>query len=88
MNRRNLIHPIFLFFALAALLLASCGPTKVQTTEEYAGKLPRPDRILVYDFAVSPDEVKHDTGLSTILDSAQRLSAQWRVRPGLQGSSR
>ena len=31
---------------------------------EYSGKLPRPDRILVYDFAVSPDEVKLDTGLS------------------------
>jgi hypothetical protein len=64
-NRQKQIHPIFLFFGLAALLLlASCGPTKVKTTEEYTGKLPRPDRILVYDFAVSPDEVKHDTGLS------------------------
>ena len=65
MNRRNVIHPVFLFFGLAAfLLIASCGPTKVKTTEEYSGKLPRPDRILVYDFAVSPDEVKQDTGLS------------------------
>jgi len=64
-NRQKQIYPIFLFFGLAALLLvASCGPTKVKTTEEYTGKLPRPDRILVYDFAVSPDEVKHDTGLS------------------------
>jgi hypothetical protein len=65
MNRQEQIYPIFLFFGLAALLLvASCGPTKVKTTEEYTGKLPRPDRILVYDFAVSPDEIKHDTGLS------------------------
>ena len=65
MNRRNQMYPVVLFFGLAALLLvASCGPTKVKTTEEYTGKLPRPDRILVYDFAVSPDEVKHDTGLS------------------------
>ena len=64
MKRQNRIYPVVLFFALAALLLASCGPTKVQTTEQYAGKLPRPDRILVYDFAASPDEVKLDRGLS------------------------
>ena len=73
MNRRNQIYPIFLFFGFAAfLLLASCGPTKVKTSEEYTGKLPRPDRILVYDFAVSPDEVKHDTGLSAeIVDAVK-----------------
>jgi hypothetical protein len=64
-NRQKQIYPIFLLIGLAVLfLVASCGPTKVKTTEEYTGKLPRPDRILVYDFAVSPDEVKHDTGLS------------------------
>jgi hypothetical protein len=59
------MSPIFLLIGLAVLfIVASCGPTKVKTTQEYTGKLPRPDRILVYDFAVSPDEVKHDTGLS------------------------
>ena len=30
-------------------------------------QLAKPDRILVYDFAVSPDEVKLDTGLSADL---------------------
>jgi len=65
MKRRKQMYPIFLFFGFAAfLLVASCGPTKVKTAEEYSGELPRPDRILVYDFAVSSDEVKLDTGLS------------------------
>ena len=42
----------------ALLLLAGCASTKVSDRETYAGaKLPRPDRILVYDFAATPDEV-------------------------------
>ena len=45
-------------------LLTGCAPTNVQQTSESTGALPRPDRILVYDFAVSPDEVKLDEGLS------------------------
>ena len=65
MDKPNQIYSIIFSFVLAGLLLAaSCGPTKVKTAEEYTGKLPRPDRILVYDFAASPDEVKLDTGLS------------------------
>ena len=53
-----------LMAALALALLAGCAPTNVQQTSENTGALPRPDRILVYDFAVSPDEVKLDEGLS------------------------
>ena len=42
----------------ALLLLAGCASTRVSDRETYAGaKLPRPDRILVYDFAATPDEV-------------------------------
>jgi hypothetical protein len=50
--------------SLTLVLLAGCAPTNVQQTSENTGALPRPDRILVYDFAVSPDEVKLDEGLS------------------------
>jgi len=53
-----------LLVTLAFALLAGCAPTNVQQTSENTGALPRPDRILVYDFAVSPDEVKLDEGLS------------------------
>jgi hypothetical protein len=48
-------------------LAAGCGPTSVQQEKMTLTQLPRPDLILVYDFAVSPDEVKLDTGLSAEL---------------------
>jgi len=49
----------------AGVIAAGCGPTSVQSTSgtAYTG-LPRPERILVYDFAVTPDEVKLDQGVS------------------------
>ena len=45
---------------------AGCAPTNVkqQSTDMTATQLPRPALVLVYDFAVSPDEVQLDTGLS------------------------
>ena len=48
-------------------LAAGCGPTNVQQQKMDLTQLPRPDLILIYDFAVSPDEVKLDTGLSAEL---------------------
>jgi hypothetical protein len=51
--------------ALIVVVIAiGCAPTKVQQENTTLTQLPRPDLILVYDFAVSPDEVKLDTGLS------------------------
>jgi len=52
----------------AGLIITGCGPTSVQSTSgtAYTG-LPRPDRVLVYDFAVTPDEVKLDQGISAEL---------------------
>ncbi|HSB86324.1 MAG TPA: DUF4410 domain-containing protein [Ilumatobacteraceae bacterium] len=62
-RRASAVHALAgLLVSLA--LLAGCAPTKVQQTIETTGALPKPDRILVYDFAVSPDEVKLDEGLS------------------------
>jgi len=50
--------------AVAGLVAAGCGPTSVQSTGATMTGLPRPDRMLVYDFAVTPDEVKLDQGIS------------------------
>jgi hypothetical protein len=41
-----------------------CASTKVTMDNTYGGKFPRPDQILVYNFAVSPDEVELDSGIS------------------------
>jgi len=59
---------MWLTYAVAALLMAAgCGPTSVQSTGMTATGVPRPERILVYDFAVTPDEVKLDQGISAEL---------------------
>jgi hypothetical protein len=47
--------------------------TSAQLVEEYSGDaLPRPDRVLVYDFAVSPGEVRLDRGISAEIAEAAR----------------
>jgi hypothetical protein len=48
--------------ASAALLLASvgCTSTNVSMSSQYQGSLPRPDRILIFPFATSPEEVQLD----------------------------
>jgi hypothetical protein len=56
----------WLFLAVLAIAVG-CAPTNVQQQGTTLTQLPRPDVILVYDFAVSPDEVKLDTGLSAEL---------------------
>jgi hypothetical protein len=54
---------------LILLIAVGCTPSKVQVQDEYAGKrLPRPDKILVYDFAVSPDDVKTTRGVGLELE--------------------
>jgi len=50
---------------LAALLAFSgCAPTQVNIVSKYGGPVPRPSNVLVYNFAVSPDEVQLDQGIS------------------------
>jgi Domain of unknown function (DUF4410) len=45
-------------------IFSGCASTKVTMDSNYGGKLPRPDQILIYNFAVSPDEVELDSGIS------------------------
>jgi hypothetical protein len=50
---------------LALLLVAGCASTEVSDRQEYTGaKLARPDRIIVYDFAATPDEVHAQSALA------------------------
>jgi hypothetical protein len=56
--------------AVAALAFVSAGLTGcnkagVQTTEAYAGgRVPRPDRVLVEGFAITPNDVRLDQGVA------------------------
>ncbi|RNC68228.1 MAG: DUF4410 domain-containing protein [Desulfuromonadales bacterium] len=54
-----------LIASFAILAIAGCAPTNVAVTSEYGGQLQQPEKFLVYDFAVSPDEVKLDDGISS-----------------------
>jgi len=53
-------------------ILASCAPTTVSPVSEYGGSLPSPDQVLVYNFAVSPDEIKLDQGLGAKIEALSR----------------
>jgi hypothetical protein len=50
--------------AFTIILFTGCASTKVTMDSESQGFFPRPYRVLVYDFAVSPDEVELDSGIS------------------------
>jgi len=53
---------ILVLFLLAVAV--GCAPTNVQQENMTVAQLNRPSLILVYDFAVTPQEVALDTGLS------------------------
>ncbi|MEX2206005.1 MAG: DUF4410 domain-containing protein [Myxococcota bacterium] len=52
-----------------ALSLWACAPSQVKSDYESVPKLARPNTILVYDFAVSADEVQLDRGVVGTLES-------------------
>src|SRR5437667_12209464 len=54
---------------LTLVILAGCAPTDVNTVQEYSGKspLPMPDRVLVYDFAVSANDIKLNSAIGARL---------------------
>lgn len=50
---------------IIGLQVAGCGSATVTPTRRATGTLPKPDRVLVYDFAVTPDDVSLDRGIGT-----------------------
>jgi len=79
MKRRFMLGTIGLVVMAFA---AGCAPTNVQQQTTTYTQLPRPDLVLVYDFAVSPDEVQLDTGLSAEL--MQKYAAHKGTPPTVQ----
>ena len=64
MKKQKQLYLSFLIIGLLAVfMLTGCAPTQVKTVNEYSGKLARPDRIFVYDFAASPDDVDTTKGI-------------------------
>jgi hypothetical protein len=66
-----------LLFAAAALFITACAPTNVQATQQYSGeKLPKPTKILVYDFAITPEEVKLNSALGARIANRFKSASQ------------
>jgi Domain of unknown function (DUF4410) len=61
---------------LAALLLAGCAETTVAPTFRTTDGLPRPDRVLVYDFASTADDLQIKTGLDPAVFGGAGRDAQ------------
>jgi hypothetical protein len=64
MKSQKFVNYKYAFIGLMVVFIAgACAPTQVKTVSEYSGKLARPERILVYDFATSPDDVDLTKGI-------------------------
>jgi hypothetical protein len=75
-----------LWGALALIVAVTrCAATKVKPVGVYGGQgaLPKPDRVLVYDFAVSPDEVSLNSGplarLRALISDTDQTEAELEV---------
>jgi len=67
----SIASPLRALIAVGALWMAACAPSTVQTSFEQSPALSRPNTILVYDFAVSADEVQLDRGVVGDIESQQ-----------------
>ncbi len=63
--------------------LVGCGRTEVRTLVTYPGELPKPDRVLVYDFALKPDDVSLDGAIGKrlvhLLDGESKTEEELKV---------
>jgi hypothetical protein len=70
-------------WALALVVFAGCASTSVTSREEYTGpKAPRPDRIIVRDFAGTPDDIAADTPMATAVAQHSRPQTAQEIALG------
>ena len=61
----------------AVVVLAGCASSNVTAYQPYQGKIDRPDRIIVYDFAVTPSDLPAEVAIAGQgLASAPQTAAQ------------
>ena len=69
----------YLLAGIALLFLGGCASARVSQTKSTPGALPRPDMVVVFDFAVTSAEIKLDQGLMQKAmrdDSSRSLSTE------------
>jgi hypothetical protein len=67
-TQNRYLYSVLIVGLMAVLVVSGCAQTQVKTVSEYGAKLPRPDRIFVYDFATSPDDVDTSKGIISDLE--------------------
>ena len=65
----------------ALVVLAGCASSKVTSYQPYEGKIPRPDRIIVYDFAATLADLPADVAIAgeNLAPSAPQTAQQIAV---------
>ncbi len=85
-SRRCLCHQWAMFMACLCIpLLLSCGgEAYVAMTRTPGEPLPRPDQVVVYDFAVTPGDIKLDRGVgpSMVRDMGNTTQTEEEIRVG------
>ena len=78
MNMNTLTrHSSFAILVFAALLLCGCASTKVTNQQRLVyERLPRPNRIVVYDFSANPADVARDSNIFGQAPAAQPTAEQ------------
>ena len=73
-------------YLFIVVIIAGCASTKVTERQilEPQRKLPRPDRILVYDFAATPADVPADSALAGHPDVSQTPQTAEQIETGRQ----
>jgi hypothetical protein len=59
---------------LAGLVLAACASSKVTEHQPYQGKIARPDRIIVYDFAATASELPPELAVAGLGAASPRAT--------------
>jgi hypothetical protein len=80
-------HLSISIIGLLIFLFGGCAPTEVRVLSESVAQFPKPERILVYRFAVSPDEIKLDRGINSQITryinktprTAEEKAVGWRM---------
>ena len=68
---------------LCAVAVAGCGATTVMPTFRAASGLPQPDRVLVFDFAVTPEEAGVDPGIGSLPQTQEDMQVGKAVAQAL-----
>src|SRR6266576_626143 len=81
---RFLKSSCFVLAALALAIIGGCAKAEVEPTMKTSSMLPKPDMIVVNNFAVEPADVKVDQGLmaKTMRDDGKRTPNQEEIQIG------